>query len=98
MSGLHDRSHAYLADHTNYRIAEVTGSEVTVSANGTYTINVPLPSTGTAIAVVGWYFLGGAGCSIYGLKLTNSGAQIMVRNFLTTQQKVTTTARYLVVD
>ena len=90
-----------LNSKTNFRTVEVTGSEFTISANNnTAWVNVPFPSSGTPIAIVGYYILGDANvCHVYSIKLQSSVGEFALRRTSTGSAVTgTITARYLVVN
>lgn len=88
-----------LVNRTNFRVLNEESSSVTIAANGTTWVTVPRPSTGTAIAVVGYYFNGGSTCFAYNVRLITEGAQFAIRNISTTQSvTIKVLVNYLVVD
>ena len=91
---------AHLIKRANIREESASTSAATsIAAGSTAWITVPAPSSGTPIAVVGYYLRGGASCSVYNLRLSSNGeASIALRNYGSSSQSVTVTADYLVVD
>ena len=88
-----------LCKRVNFRVVQVQASSATtIAANGTAWITVPLPPSGTAIAVVGYYLMNGTTCIPYNISLSSSGASFAVKNMHTSSMTVTITANYLVVD
>lgn len=75
----------------------VTGDATTIAAGSNAWITVPLPSSGKAVAVVGYYFNGGTACSCYNMALISTGAQFALRNYGGSSASVTIRAEYLVV-
>jgi hypothetical protein len=89
-----------LCERVNYRQTSVTGTAVTIAGGGgTVWHTVPLPSSGTAVAVTGYYLNGGYNCKVYSVNLAEGrGAQFALRNDGSSSATVTITAYYLVVD
>ena len=84
----------------NIRIVEVTSSTFSINANGYLHLVVPLPSSGTAIAVVGWYITGTTNTwgNIYEYTLTSAGGDFRIKNLNQTDaMSCQLTARYLVI-
>ena len=87
-----------LNSKVKYRIVEVTKTGVSVNANSAAWVFVDLPSPGTVIAIVGWYFTGG-GAYPYSLRLQDTGASIALRNVTSSATgSQSLTLQYLVVD
>lgn len=90
---------AKIIKHLNFRTVTVTATSATsIASNSAAWIKVPLPSNGTAIAIVGYYLSGGFTCSIYSIELLSDGAMFALRNYDSAARSVTISARYLVVD
>lgn len=84
---------------TNFRIATGTSAPFNQTAGGTNWVTCPLPTSGKAIAVVGYYIAGNTLSTVYNMSLTTSGASFAIRNQGTGQvNNVTIQAHYLVVD
>ena len=84
---------------TNFRITTGTSASFNLTAGGTTWVTCPLPTSGKAIAVVGYYIGGSTQITIYNMSLGTSGASFAVRNQGTAQAtNATIQAHYLVVD
>ena len=69
---------------------------VSVSANGgTAWTQVPFPSSGTPIAIGGYYLDGGYGCSVYAMYLTATYASFAIRNGSSSTLSVKITCHYI---
>ena len=81
----------------NYRIADVTVNSQTVAANSTQWVTIPLPTSGKAIGVTGWYF-SATDLNLFSLQLNNAGCSMAFKN--PTSSALTTSARvfFIVVD
>ncbi len=84
---------------TNFRIVTGTSEPFNMTAGGTNWVTCPLPTSGKAIAVVGYYINGNPQATIYSINLVASGASFAVKNQGTVQlSNVKIEAHYLVVD
>lgn len=88
-----------LCGRVNYRIVSVNSESFSMEQSGTKWITVPRPSSGTVIALSGYYINGNSTATIYNARLTSSGAQFAIRNPATVAiASMYITADYLVVD
>ena len=88
-----------LCGRVNYRIISSTSSPFSLAASGTKWVSCPLPSSGTVIAVIGYYIGGATQVSLYNISLAQNGASFAIRNYGTTElTNITIQAHYLVVD
>lgn len=86
-------------NRTNFRIVTVESSAFNMTGSGTNWVTVPLPSSGRAIAVQGYYIIGNTLAHTYSINLTSNGAQFALRNGSSTAVNgVKINAYYLVVD
>jgi len=85
----------------NYRIVTVSTQAVTLAASTSQWVTVPLPTSGKAIAVAGYYISGSGNINItiYNYRLRSTGASFALRNQSTTAQaNISLDVDYLVVD
>lgn len=94
----HESDISTLNGKTNFSTVSVIGTAKTIAANGTEWISVPFPTSGTAIAVVGYYLNGGTACSVYAFYLGSSNAQFALRNYYSSALTITITAYFLCID
>lgn len=86
-----------IKSNSMHTVSVTASTATTIAAGNNAWITVPLPSSGKAVAVVGFYFSGGTACSCYNSALTSTGAQFALRNYGGSSAAVTIRADYLVV-
>lgn len=87
-----------LNSKTNFTRKSTHSAETTTAALTTEWVNVPYPSSGTAIAITGYYINGNSTASIYNIRFATNYVQVALRNNANVSTTYTITVDFLCID
>lgn len=87
-----------LNSKTNFTRKSTNSAETTTAALTTAWVDVPYPSSGTPIAITGYYINGNSTASIYNIRFAPSNVQVALRNNASISTTYTITVDFLCID